>query len=203
VTRPWLAVAAATCAAGLCLAAACAEEAEGPVTDGTATGDTVADGPVEATDLGAGLVADLPAGTPVERLTPLGDSGGDEPDCSYFQGAVGEGDDRIDLSLNAASCAGEPEGQIGNGYHGRYLDVDDAAEAGDVEVATVPAGRLTTFTQPYYECTNECNDYDDNVGLLALTASPEPDHPVLMLLAEKGEPAMADVVALASAIRVG
>ncbi len=75
------------------------------------------------------------------------------------------------------------------------------ADPGDVEVADVPAGELTTFTQPYYECTSACNDYEDNVGLPALASPPDAGYPVLMLLAAKGDAPMAAVADLAGAIR--
>ena len=189
-----------TCVSALCvLGTACAEEADPP----PASSGPADDAPLEATDLGGGLVADLPEGTAVEPLAPTGESSGPggEGECRYLQGSVGEGDDRIDLSLNAVACGdGEPDGRVGNGSHGRYVGVEDVADPGDMEAAAVPAGDLVTFTQPYYECTNECNDYEDNVGLLALRNPPDADYPVLMLLAAKGEAPMGAVADLAAAI---
>ena len=200
-------LAVVTCVSALCLVgAACAEEADAP----PASSERADDAPLAPTDLGAGLVADLPEGTAVEPLAPTGEPGesaetaetADDGECRYLQGSVGEGDDRIELSLNATACGdGEPDSRIGNGSHGRYVTVDDVAEPGDLEAAAVPAGDLTTFTQPYYECTNECNDYEDNVGLLDLSSPPDAGYPVLQLLAAKGDAPMGAVVDLAAAVR--
>ncbi len=194
-------LAAVTCVSALCLlGAACAEEADEP----PAAAERADDAPLAPTDLGGGLVADLPEGTAVEPLTPTGEPGepADDGECRYLQGSVGEGDDRIELSLNAAACGdGQPDGRVGNGTHGRYVAVDDVAEPGDVEAAAVPAGDLTTFTQPYFECTNECDDYEDNVGLLALSSPPDAGYPVLQLLAAKGDAPMGAVADLAAAVR--
>jgi hypothetical protein len=163
-------------------------------------------GPTEAVDLGAGLVGELPEGWEVGEITDASDSLPSEVpgDCTSLRGWLGPGDDQppVDLQLHSAGCGGrEPLDQIGNGYHGTYVTIDDVQDPVGVEEHEVTAGALVTFSQDYFECTNECNDYDDHVGLLTLTAPPDPAFPTLVILDEKGERSFDELVALADAIR--
>jgi hypothetical protein len=155
-------------------------------------------------DLGAGFAADLPEGWEVTTFTAGEGQVGPEA-CSARQATVSSGDDvgdvRVELWLPSAGCAGGEAEQIGNGFHGRYVGVDDAPEPSGVEEHDVPLGPLTTFTQPYFECTNECHDYTDTVGLVALEAPPEPDYPTLMLLSPQGEVDAGTLAGLAEALR--
>jgi hypothetical protein len=162
-------------------------------------------GPAETVDLGAGLVAELPEGWEVGEITEAGDALPSEVpgDCTSLRGWLSPGDDqpRVDLQLNSVGCAGlEPLDQIGNGYHGTYVTIDDVQEPTDVEEHQVPAGPLVTFSQDYFECTNECNDYDDHVALLTFTTPPDPAFPSLTVLDPKGDRSPDDLVALAAAI---
>jgi hypothetical protein len=162
-------------------------------------------GPVEVVELGAGLVAALPEGWEVGKIAEASDAlpSGVPAGCTSLRGWLGPDDDRppVELQLNSTGCGGlGPLDQIGNGYHGTYVSVDDVQDPTDVEEHQVTAGTLVTFGQEYFECTNECNDYDDHVGLLALTAPPDPAFPALTVLDPKGERSLDELVALADAI---
>jgi hypothetical protein len=113
---------------------------------------------------------------------------------------VGEGDDRVELSLNAAACAGDPEDRVGNGFHGRYVDADDVPEAHDVEVTTVPAGQHVhaAVLRVHQRVQRRRREH----GPLALATPPDPDYPILMLLSPKGEAPVSVLTTLASTIRV-
>lgn len=151
----------------------------------------------QAYELGDGLVVDLPAGW---EVTPFAEPEGWEPPCSIRQAQVSDGETLIDLELNGPDCAGAGQDQIGNGYHGFYVSLDDVPEPLDVAEQDVTAGALTTFSQDYFECTNSCTDYQDHVGLLALDSPADPQRPTLVLLDAKGDRSMADLVTLADAI---
>ena len=174
--------------------------AGGPVTTTTGGGLLEAGGPVEAVALGAGLAADLPAGA---EVTPLAEAdaqpGG--PGCSALQGRISIGDAHVELWHNSSGCTGEQADQIGNGFHGIYVTIDDVPAPVDVEERSSAAGDVVTFTQEYFECTNECNDYEDTVAVLALDAPPDPDRPTVVLLSPKGAVAVEDLARLAGAVR--
>jgi len=162
-------------------------------------------GPAATVDLGAGLEAELPEGWEVGEITGSTDSLPSEvpADCRSLRGSLSPGDDQppLDLQLNSTGCAGlEPVDQIGNGYHGTYVAIDDVQDPTDVDEHEATAGTLVTFSQDYFECTNECNDYDDHVGLLTLTAPPDPAFPTLTILDPKGERSFPELLALADAI---
>jgi hypothetical protein len=182
-------------------AGACADDSE----DGADRAWPGDGGPAETVDLGAGMVAELPEGWEVGEITEATDSLPSEVpgDCTSLRGWLSPGDDqpRVDLQLNSAGCRGlEPLDQIGNGYHGTYVTIDDVGDPADVEEHQVATGTLVTFSQDYFECTNECNDYDDHVGLLTLTVPRDPAFPTLTVLDTKGERSFDELVALADAI---
>jgi hypothetical protein len=181
----------------------CGDDDDGPTPgdDGEAAPWPGGSDETQAYDLGDGLVAELPAGWEVEPFADWEDGANVEP-CSRRAASVSDGASYMRLELNSRGCAGiEQDSQIGNGYHGVYVGIDDVPEPQDVAEQDVAAGTLTTFSQEYFECTNSCSDFDDNVGLLALTSPPDPDFPTLVLLDEKGEHPIEDLVALADAIQ--
>lgn len=167
------------------------------------------DAPTETYDLGAGLVAELPEGW---EVTPFGDpvevsrdsgggGSGGTGGCTSQAATVDAGEHLVELRLNATGCAGiDVTGQIGNGYHGSYVTLDDVPDPRDVADHQVEAGSLTTFSQDYFECTNECNDYEDHVALLELADPPDPEHPTVVLVDPRGQLSVDHLVALADAI---
>ena len=72
----------------------------------------------------------------------------------------------------------------GNGFHGVYLSVKDAPAASNVSRSTIAAGTLTTFDQPYSECTMACSQHTDHVALVALTHPPDANFPVVMVVVD-------------------
>lgn len=73
----------------------------------------------------------------------------------------------------------------GNGDHGTYRTVDDATDAEAVTRVDTPAGPATRFEQPYYECTNECTTFTDTVAIVELDEPADPDHPTVVVRADK------------------
>lgn len=161
-------------------------------------------GPTETFDLGEGLVAELPEDWEVEPFEPRDPENVAGGECAGPEARLDTGAGLLSLELNPQDCDRGDTGStdIGNGDHGTYVALDDVPEPQDVEEHDVGAGSLTTFVQAYYECTNECNDYDDNVGLLELEGPPDPNRPTVVLLDAKGELPMEGLVAVAEAIRV-
>ncbi len=134
--------------------------------------------PVE-TALGAGLAADLDPQAEVRPFAEPEDetpSTGPEAGCSSLRATVDIGTTQVELWLNATGCAGRPSNQIGNGFHGRYVTIDDVPEPSDIEDHQTPAGAL------------------------ALDTPPDPDRPALMLLSPRGEVPADDLVTLANAV---
>lgn len=205
--------------AGAVLLAACGDdsangedaEVETGETDEEAATETEAAWPGDGSttdtfDLGEGLVADLPTDwqvEPFELPDPDNVPGGE---CAGPVASLDTGGGRLSLELNPRDCDRDDdpnERQIGNGNHGLYVTMDDVPEPRDVADHEVTAGSLVTFVQDYFECTNECTDYEDNIGLLELAAPPDPERPTVVLLDAKGEFSTDALVAVADAIRVG
>jgi hypothetical protein len=162
--------------------------------------------PVRALDLGAGLVADLPAGWRARAIEPATDGTGTDgsaPDgCTAPSGRLLFGTVAVEVSVPAAACStGERQEPPLNGRHGRYVDVRDAAAPRSVEVRDGPSGRVTTFAQDYTECTNACTTRVDRVALLALTEPLEGGgRPTVMLVARADELTADQLTRLAGAV---
>lgn len=162
--------------------------------------------PTQTVDLGAGLVAELPEEWELLSSFADGPITGPVDGCTWFQAILdNDAQDQLwELRANSTDCAGvnndRDVADIGNGDHGYYVTMDDVPDPVDVEEHEVSAGPLTTFTQDYYECTNECNDFDDHVGLLELTDPPDAEYPSVMIVDSRGEMDFNSLVALADAI---
>lgn len=78
----------------------------------------------------------------------------------------------------------------GNGDHGYYRTLDDCAHVEceeNAEELRTSAGTAHLFTQPYYECTNECDDYTDRVAIVTLDRPTDPNHPTVVIRSNKDE----------------
>jgi hypothetical protein len=173
--------------------------------DGPAAGTTAVVLPgagvaVQAVDLGAGLVADLPAGWRVRAVEAAADVPVDDG-CRAPRGSLLFGAVLVEVSVPTAACStGQRQDPPLNGQHGRYVDVRDAAAPRAVEVRDGPTGRVTTFVQDYTECTNACTTRVDRVALLRLAPPLDGERPTVMLVARADELTAEQLTVLAGAI---
>lgn len=104
-----------------------------------------------------------------------------------------------DLTVLSVPVGCESDGDIGNGNHGDFASVSDAPEAENLEDVTTAIGPGTAFTQEYYECTQECETYDDPWVVVELTSPADAEHPTLSLRGPKDLP-LSELVVIAESI---
>lgn len=114
----------------------------------------------------------------------------DEVPCDIPRYRLWGGPGVVELEVVPTDC--EYDDRLGNGFHGIYRTIADVADldaddADDVEVVDTAVGPAEVFTQDYYECTNECNDYVDRIAIVTLDEPSDDDYPTLVVRANKDE----------------
>jgi hypothetical protein len=69
-----------------------------------------------------------------------------------------------------------------NGFLGLYATQDDLAQQSDVQLRTVPTGKLATFNERYTECTNSCKDFGLDVAVVFLAHPANPRRPAINII---------------------
>ncbi len=93
------------------------------------------------------------------------------------------GDLRIEAVPTTCEEATANDAQIGNGYHGVFRTLADVPEPRGVEEVATGLGPASVFTQEYYECTNECDEWDEPVAIVTLDEPVDPGYPTLVVRA--------------------
>ncbi len=104
-----------------------------------------------------------------------------------------DGATRLVIEAVPTSCAeAGQDSQIGNGFHGIYRTVDDVPEPEDSAIVSTKLGEATVFTQEYFECTNECERWDEPVAIVTVDTPVDAGYPTLLIRAEKDKVSRAD-----------
>lgn len=111
-------------------------------------------------------------------------------------------DGGVDLEAWPASC--DPHNSNpGNGDYGHYRSAADApAPIDPVEVETV-LGPAEVFGQLYYQCTNECVEWDLDVAVITLSEPVNAEYPTLTVIAAAEDLTRDDLLALIDSFAAG
>lgn len=162
-------------------------------------------GKLTSASLGAGLTVSIPTSwsiTPFGQPLPVDST---MSRCTEREASMGSSNGVVvRLWLSAQACdLGHAQRSPSNGSHGAYLSIHDVPDATNVIKTVVTAGTLTTFVQPYVECTNDCRHFTDHVALLALSHPPDPGRPTVMLVSDSQSLTTDDLAILAGTVTVG
>ena len=107
--------------------------------------------------------------------------------CGSVSYVVSEaGRTRLVIRAMPADCPeAEQNTQIGNGFHGVYRTIDDVPDPQDQETVPTDLGEATVFTQEYFECTNECERWDEPVAIVTVDSPVDAGYPTLVVRGEK------------------
>jgi hypothetical protein len=89
---------------------------------------------------------------------------------------------------------------IGNGQHGLYRTLEDVPEPEAVDTTTTALGEATVFVQEYFECTNECERWDEPVAIITLDDPVDPAYPTLVLRGEQDRLARSELEEILGAL---
>ena len=118
----------------------------------------------------------------------------DADTCGSVSYVVSEdGATRLVVEAVPTSCpdAGQ-DTQIGNGFHGVYRTLDDVPDPRDPETVSTDLGDATVFVQEYFECTNECERWDEPVAIVTVAAPVDAGYPTLVVRGDKDKVSRAD-----------
>jgi hypothetical protein len=93
------------------------------------------------------------------------------------------------LVAYATTCpAGEGNSKPGNGRHGVYRTAADipADRRSSALAVDTALGSGLVFSQPYYECTNSCHNYTEQVAVITLAQPPDKTVQTLTVYSPKG-----------------
>ena len=158
-----------------------------PLVDDALTIDAALAGKRVSAGLADRIRIALPIGWEIVSTTPEGSP--TYEDCPVRHGTISSTRTRppvwIDITMTSAhaGCAVKPTRPL-NGDHGSYTRIQDVPDPQDVTSTTSAAGVVTTFTQVYRECMNECRDSTDAVALVELANPPDENFPTVMLRAD-------------------
>ena len=95
---------------------------------------------------------------------------------------------QLRLEAVPTSCPdAEQNTEIGNGKHGVYRVLDDVPEPKDVEQLETELGSVEVFEQSYFECTNECDRWDEPVAIVTVDDPVDPAYPTLVVRAHRDQ----------------
>ena len=94
----------------------------------------------------------------------------------------------------------EANSSIGNGQHGLYRTLEDVPEPEDVDTMTTALGEAAVFVQEYFECTNECERWDEPVAIITLDDPVDPAYPTLVLRGEQDRLSRGDLEEILGAL---
>ena len=152
--------------------AACSSDGAGDGVPSTPNADTATS---TVTDLGEGWSLEHPDDWTVDGT--FGRSTEQSPGCTSTSISVSHDKTTTDIALVDRACSADPIGR-GNGQQPTFGNGDQLSDAVDVEEVTTPLGNLTVATVDYYECTNECNYWKPNVGVIDVD---DPSDPVVVI----------------------
>ncbi|WP_461008085.1 hypothetical protein [Streptomyces capparidis] len=122
-----------------------------------------------------------------ERLTTSPDTAGDG--CPATWSALeSDGESAVVLTVYGPDCRHDGTAKPGNGRHGAYRSAEDvpADRRAGAERVRTPLGEALVFTQPYFECTQSCEEWEEPVAVIDLTRPADPGFPTLVVRSDKG-----------------
>lgn len=87
------------------------------------------------------------------------------PECTDTYTVVDADDGQYVVAVVSTGCGYEDNPL--NGRHGWFSEPPPSAE---VEAVDTPVGTAKVFTSTYTECTNDCNDYADEVAVVSTSS---------------------------------
>lgn len=142
------------------------------------------------TDVGAGWTIELPEDWSVEGT--FGDPTEPEPRCLVDEVVVAHGTARTRVALVGPGCSADALAR-GNGSPPHFGSVDQLVDGADVSTSSTAIGSLTIATVEYFECTNECIEYNPAVGLIELDEPTDSSLPVVVISDDTGETSRIDI----------
>lgn len=110
--------------------------------------------------------------------------------------------DGVNLEAWPAGC--DPaNARPGNGSYGHYRTLADVPEPIDpIEIESV-LGPTTIVGQPYYECTNSCDEWNLDIAIVELSEPVNSEFPTLTVIGTRRSFERADLLALLEAFGAG
>lgn len=151
--------------------------------------------PLHVLELGPQFSVEISTDWDVQPLSP-----GKYSQCEYEVGEVYSPDASMEILQASVECEGDIDG--GNGTPFTFGSVSQLEQADDLETVKTPLGLLTIGTIDYYECTNECNFWTPELGILELADPPNGERPTIVIVDPRDEAGRDEIIAVAKAMRV-